>query len=232
MATTYQIKFTHATSYQNFPIPMKAFEDFPISTTFNSNHLDLDIFAFTLDTHAKDDSVSMFHDKFRLIVKLFIDYRLDLDEFNLNSVNPDSESQLFPHSPVINFDNSEYMNSPLDSIQKELLEHLDDLARDRLKTAIPNLVNWMDAYVGKNTSGYCVLRNAYLHPDLNEDTKKLLNEKFGDRVVFNPNGSIDRDANIALLQDSITSILIEVKNAFQKLYFDSESLSHKMLLHD
>ena len=124
------------------------------------------------------------------------------------------------------------MNSPLDSIQKELLEHLDDLAMNRLKTAIPNLVNWMDAYVGKNTSDYCVLRNAYLHPDLNDDTKKLLNEKFGSRVIFNPNGSIDRDANTSLLQDSITPILAEVKNTFQKLYFNSESLPHKILLHD
>lgn len=233
METVYQIRFTHATPVQNFSISMESFDEFPVSTMFNSSHLDINLFAFTSNEHARDtDFLSNYHNKFRLIVKLFIDYRLNLESFKPNGVQNIDLSERYPKISIINFDDSNYMNSNLDSTQKDLLEHLDDLAQGRLKTAIPNIVNWMDAYVGKNSSGFCVLRNAYQHPDLWEDTKKELEKKFNGKAVFNSNGSIDRDAeeNLEILKSCIVPILTEIKNAFRGKYFDSEKLPHKILL--
>lgn len=233
MGCVYQIGFTHGTLSSNFPISLTSFEDFPIYSMFNSSNVTIELFAFTSNTHATDTNfVSLLHNKFRLFVKLFIDYRLNLEPFKPNTMDKNDISKNLPNIPIINFDSSKYMNSAIDSPQKDLLEYLDELAQGRLKTSIPNIVNWMDANVGKNSSGFCVLRNAYLHPDLRNVTKIELTKKFNDTVIFNPNGSIDRDApeNLKILESCIDPILLEIKSAFQKTYFSSEKLPHQTLL--
>lgn len=232
MGYFYQIRFTHGTPAQNFRISLKSFDDFPIYTMFNSSHLDIHLFAFTSNEHGNAPNfLSSYHSKFRLFVKLFLDYRLNLEDFSVTAVDKKDIPERYPNVPIINFDDSKYMNSDLEPPQKDLLEYLDELAQGRLKTAIPNIVNWMDAYVGKNSSGFCALRNAYLHPNLWKETKKVLEEKF-DGIVFNSNGSIDRDAkeNLKILESCIVPVLSEIKTAFYDKYFSSEELPSKTLL--
>jgi len=231
MAIYFELRFTSAAQSDNFPISLNAFTGFPINTVFNSGHLDIHLIAFT-DTNNNDVArIADLYDKFRLLVKLFIDYRLDIEKLEPNMIDSNQLREKLPDSKIINFDGSKYMGSSTDSSQRELLEHIEDLAHDRLKTAIPNLVTWMDANIGKNSSGFCDLRNAYMHPDLREQSKKALRSRFP-AMDFNPNGSIARDSkeNIRILKSAICPILNEIKKAFVEKYLSSEELPYKILV--
>lgn len=232
MGAFYQMRFITGTSSQNFPISINIFNEFPVNTMFNSSHLDIQLVAYGgLNNPNNDRLITLFHNKFRLLIKLFMDYRLNIEKLKPNIINYDDLRTKLPNVKIINFDDSKYMNSAIDSAQNELLEHLDELGQNRLKTAIPNMINWMDANIGKNSSGFCDLRNAYLHPDLWEKSKEELQKRFS-TMVFNPDGSIARDSeeNIRILETVIDPILKEIKNAFIKKYLFSEELPYKKLM--
>lgn len=196
-----------------------------------SGHLNIKLLAFTNFENLNNEQVKLFNDKLRLLVKLFIDYRLDLGGLKPNNIRSNELRKNLPNLKIINCDGSKYMKINLDSAQRELLEHLDELAQNRLKSAIPNIINWMDANIGKNSSGFCDVRNAYLHPDLFKTAKEKLQERFP-TMDFNPNGSITRDSqeNTSMLEKMVDTILTEIKSAFTKKYLSSEEIPYKILI--
>lgn len=219
----FQIRFTNATKPQNFPISMSAFRSLPIDVTFNSSHLDLNLFAFLKHSLTSYDAI---YDKFRLLIKLFVDYRLNIVKFEPKNMNFLDLQKRNGSRKIMDFSSNKYMKTSIDSAQLELLEHLDSIALDDLKNAIPNIINWSDANIGKNLSGYCAVRNAYQHPNLYEDTKNKLAELFVLHSEFNQDGSINRYSsnNQKNLEESVKPILEEIQIFFKQKYFKNESL--------
>lgn len=229
--TFFQIKLASAMLVQNFPIDINALESLPISATFSSGHLDLNLFAVFSPGSKFND---VLYNKFRLLIKLFVDYRLDIHKLvSMTTMHDLQYRTLVDNKKIMDFSTNNYMRKPMDSPQLELLEHLESIAHNDLKNAIPNIINWSDANIGKNSSGYCAVRNAYHHPNLYEDTKKKLSNLFNLPSEFNQDGSINRYSsnNQKNLELSIEPILQEIRDFFLKKYFKNEIFTFSDLVH-
>lgn len=219
----YQIKFISAMKTQNFPIPLKSFNLLPLDVLFNNSHLDLNLFAYHQHVLKSYDDV---FNKFRLLIKLFVDYRLDIQPLTPTTIIFEDFKKRYSSFKIMDFSSNQYMKQMIETSESDLLEHLLGIGMNDLKNSIPNIINWSDANIGKNSSGYCSVRNAYQHPNLYESTKKNLEKLFDVPFIFNPDGSINRtsEKNQKNLEISIKPILEEIRIFFKKKYFMNTSL--------
>lgn len=221
--TFFNIKFRSATSSSNFPISLRSFTALSLDVSFNTSNLDLNLSAYMRNLTTPPPHL---YDKFRLVIKLFIDYRLNIEKLKPVTITFEQLQEKFGSRKIMDFSSNKYMRSTIDSSQLDLLEHLDNLALGDLKNSIPNLINWSDAHIGKNSSGYCAVRNAYQHPDLYKITKDQLAKLFDLPSEFNTDGSINRSSgnNKINLEASIIPILKEIQTFFNKKYFENTPL--------
>lgn len=213
------IRFRPTVKHRNFPLSLNAFKMIPLTIISASNYIEIGMLAYFKGSEVPP---LYMYDKFRLLIKLFIDYRLHIEKFTSMVTSVQALEKEFGSYNIMNFVSNEYMRDPIEPSQNDLLEHLDNLSTGDLKNAIPNLINWSDSNIGKNKSGFCFLRNAYQHPDLYESTKLQLTKLFDLPSVFNPDGSIDRtaDNNHKNLELSINPLLKEIRTFFHKKYFN------------